>query len=204
MGYSMRLSYSITDDTISFGDDDPDTIMDSLNRFVDGGFIAGQNITVVDSTSNDGTYLVDTVSASTFVLDAGESLTIEAAGTYLTIGSVNFDFSPRIDSGYAIPEVRDRRIYEDCPNGNLIINEISEHGRWEIPLNNIASADFYKVETWWRNMLKLTFTPDLTAPGTVYYVRIVNEDCPLDMMGGTGWATKYEGMLILEKVPALS
>jgi len=203
MGYTMKLSYSITDDTIAFLDSNPDTITDSESRFADGGFIAGQNVTVVDSTSNDGTYLVASVITSTIVLDAGESLTAESAGAYLTIGSVDFTFSPLVDSGYAIPEARDRRIYEG-PNGNLIINEISEHGRWEMPVNNIAKADFDKVETWWRNMLKLTYTPDTDSPGTVHYVRIVNEECPLDMMFGTGWATKYEGMLILEEVPALS
>lgn len=203
MGYTMKLSYSITDDTIAFVDSDPDTITDSLSRFAKGGFIAGQNVTVVDSDDNDGTYLVASVITSTLILDAGEALVAESAGAYLTIGSVDFTFSPLVDKGYAIPEARDRRMYEG-PNGNLIINEISEHGRWEIPLNNIAKSDFDKVETWWRNMLKLTYTPDTDSPGTVYYVRIVNEECPLDMMFGTGWATKYEGMLILEEVPALS
>ena len=156
---------------------------------------------MVDSDFNDGTYLTASVISSTIVLDAGESLTAESVGAYLTIGSVDFDFSPRTHSGYTIPEARERNIYEG-PNGNLIINEISEHGRWEIPLNNVSSADFYKVELWWRNMLKLTYTPDLSAPLTVYYVRIVNEECPLEMM--REWATKYEGVLVLEEVPALS
>ena len=67
-----------------------------------------------------------------------------------------------------------------------------------------APADYDKVYTWWDNMLKLTYTPDTSAPGTTYTVRITNDTDPLSMMFGTGWAVKYEGTLILEEVPALS
>ena len=203
MAYTMKLSYSIYDDTIAFVDSDPDTIVDSLSRFIKGGFIDGQNITIVDSVANDGTYLVDTVAAGTITLDAGESLTAAAEGDLLTLGSVDFTFSPRIESGYAIPENRIRHQYEGV-NGDLIINEISAKGKWIIPLNNVSKADYNKVYTWWDNMLKLTYTPDTAAPGTTYTVRITNDTDPLSMMFCVGWASIYEGTLILEQVPALS
>ena len=203
MGYEMKLSYSIYDSTIAFVDCNPDTITDSVSRFVKGGFIAGQNITIADSATNDGTYLVDTVAAGTITLDAGEALTAAGTGDSLTLGSVDFTFSPRIDSGYAIPENRIRKQYEGV-NGDLMINELSAKGKWVIPLNNISKADYDKVYTWWDNMLKLTYTPDTDTPLTIYYVRITNQADPLSMMFSTGWATKYEGTLILEEVPALS
>ena len=203
MGYEMKLSYSIYDDTIAFVDSDPDTIVDSLSRFVKGGFIDGQNITIVDSVANDGTYLVDTVAAGTITLDAGETLTAAAEGDLLTLGIVDFIFSPLVRSGYAIPENRRRNQYDGI-NGDLIINELYNKGKWIIPINNVSKADYDSVYTWWDNMLKLVYTPDTSAPGTTYTVRITNDTDPLSMMFGTGWAAKYEGTLILEEVPALS
>ena len=42
MAYTMKLSYSIYDDTIAFVDSDPDTIVDSLSRFIKGGLSQGR------------------------------------------------------------------------------------------------------------------------------------------------------------------
>lgn len=71
--------------TISFADTDPDTILDSGNGFILAGFQDGGTITVSGSTFNDGTYLIDTVTAGVITLDAGEALTAEAAGDTVTI-----------------------------------------------------------------------------------------------------------------------
>lgn len=71
--------------TISFADTDPDTILDSGGGFILAEFQDGATITVTGSTSNDGTYLIDTVTAGVITLDAGETLATEAAGDTVTI-----------------------------------------------------------------------------------------------------------------------
>ena len=118
----------------------------------------------------------------------------------LTDGVDTVTFSPRY--GYAIPQDRTRNIYHSL-NGDQIINEQAEHEQYEIPLNAISKTDYDLIYGWWDEMTKLTFTPDTDAPGTVYYVRIVNTENPLQMMS-PHWATYYEGTLSLREVPALS
>ena len=73
--------------TIAFNDNDPaaDTITDSGNGLVEAGFDAGMHITVDGSTSNDGTYLIDSIVAGTITLDSADTLTDEAAGDTVTI-----------------------------------------------------------------------------------------------------------------------
>lgn len=61
------------------------TIADSGNNFVTHGFAAGQTIIVANSTSNDGEYLIESVTAGAIVLADTDTLTDEAAGTTLTI-----------------------------------------------------------------------------------------------------------------------
>lgn len=86
-GYAGAVYYRprIKKTTISFADTDPDTILDSGNDFVDAGFLPAKNIVVSGSTSNDGTYLVATVTRGVITLDGGEALTAEVAGDLVTI-----------------------------------------------------------------------------------------------------------------------
>jgi hypothetical protein len=65
--------------TFTFNDNTPaaDSITCSSGSFVTDGFAAGMYVTVGNTTSNDGTYLISTVTASTLTLDASESLTAE-------------------------------------------------------------------------------------------------------------------------------
>lgn len=81
---AMYWMPTMTVTTIAFVDSDPDTITDSGNGFEDAGFKAGDLVTISGSTSNDGTYLIDTVAAGTLTLDAGASLTAEVAGDTVT------------------------------------------------------------------------------------------------------------------------
>lgn len=63
-----------------------DTITDTGSGFVTAGFEDGDEITVVGSTSNDGTYTVVTVAAGTLTLATGV-LTAEVAGDTVTISA---------------------------------------------------------------------------------------------------------------------
>lgn len=69
--------------TISFSDANPDTISDSASGF--GIFSAGMIITVSGSTSNDGTYTIDSLTAGVITLVSGDELTTESAGDTVTI-----------------------------------------------------------------------------------------------------------------------
>jgi len=77
----------ITAATIAFVNSNPDTITDSGNGFVTSGFQAGDVIAVINSSSNDGIYTIDTVVAGTITLIATDSLTVEALGANVTIAA---------------------------------------------------------------------------------------------------------------------
>lgn len=99
--------------TIAFVDSNPDTITDSGSGFVTAGFTATDKITVVGSTSNDGTYTIANVAAGTLTLDAGDTLVAEVAGDDVTIDQADpgtqlagfFDWS--LDLGADVAEVTD-------------------------------------------------------------------------------------------------
>lgn len=62
-----------------------DTITDSSSGFVTDGFLAGMQITVDDSTSNDGIYTLYSVATGTLTLTSIGQLTSEAGVTGMTI-----------------------------------------------------------------------------------------------------------------------
>lgn len=83
----LRFTPRINAITIAFTDDDPDTITDSDDGFVNAGFKAGDLITVSGSTSNDGNYTIDAggVAAGVLTLIGGDTLTAEIAGDNVTL-----------------------------------------------------------------------------------------------------------------------
>ncbi|MEE9367034.1 MAG: hypothetical protein V3W44_10130 [Dehalococcoidales bacterium] len=83
--WMKSIDTTITASTISFTDDDPETILDSADGFLDAGFAAEDRITVSGSTSNDGSYIILSVTAGVISLVAGSGLVIEAAGASVTI-----------------------------------------------------------------------------------------------------------------------
>lgn len=90
IGKVYRAPY-IQAKTIAFVDSDPDTITDSGSGFVNALFTAEKDILVAtDSTTNDGTYTIDTggVAAGTLTLDGADSLSAESAGQLVTIVQV--------------------------------------------------------------------------------------------------------------------
>ncbi len=73
--------------TIAFNENtaDADTITDSASGFLVAGFQPGDQITVSGSASNDGTYVIASVTAGTITLLARNDLTTEAAGATVKI-----------------------------------------------------------------------------------------------------------------------
>lgn len=71
--------------TIDFADANPDTITRLSGSFVTDGFVNGDEITIENSSNNDGEYLVDTVTATVLTLDAAESVTADTGEVGLTI-----------------------------------------------------------------------------------------------------------------------
>lgn len=86
-GTPEQLGIKLIGSGIAFNDNgaDPDTITDTGSNFLVYGFQEGDSITVSGSASNDGTYIVATVSAGTLTLLGKESLTTEAAGSAIKI-----------------------------------------------------------------------------------------------------------------------
>ena len=70
-------------DTISFSDSDPDTIGDSDDGLVTAGFKVAMNVTIENSTSNDGrSFTIDSggLASNQLTLVSGDTLTAEIAG----------------------------------------------------------------------------------------------------------------------------
>lgn len=86
-GTPEKLTAKRRSDTIAFNENDAsaDTITDSASGFLTAGFQPGDQITVSGSVSNDGTYVVDTVTAGTITLRGPGDLTTEAAGAVVKI-----------------------------------------------------------------------------------------------------------------------
>ena len=99
------VASSITATTIAFVDSNPDTITDTGNGFISGGFVNGGTIRVSGSTSNDGFYTIDTVTAGTITLVSVNSLTTESAGASVTINStlsINYDNDLGFEGGVSV------------------------------------------------------------------------------------------------------
>lgn len=100
-GFSQRhfLTYRdviTTGDTISFAGTDPPTVDDSKRQFLEAGFRAGDQITVMGATHADncGNFVVSDVTPGSMVLEGGAPIMTEAAGAEVTIqiGSVGAAF----------------------------------------------------------------------------------------------------------------
>jgi hypothetical protein len=63
--------------TITFADTNPDTITASSGNFITDGFESGMTLTVNGTTSNNGTYTLAMVAATTLTLVGGDTLTPE-------------------------------------------------------------------------------------------------------------------------------
>ena len=74
--------------TLAFVDSGPDTITDLGNGFLTAGFVSGQMIKVSGTASNNGIFTVATAVAGTLTLDAGDTLTAEAAGSSFKIEAI--------------------------------------------------------------------------------------------------------------------
>lgn len=79
----------IEETTIAFveGGGSADTITDSGGGFLTAGFFDGQEITVTGSTSNDGTYRINTAIAGTLTLISSDDLVAEGASAEVKIVS---------------------------------------------------------------------------------------------------------------------
>lgn len=97
-GVPLKLSGYQIATTIAFVDSSPDTITDSGSGFLTSGFRVADRVIVSGSTSNDGTYLIDTVVAGTITLDSAVLLTAEAAGSSITLDTLRgVEVPPGID-----------------------------------------------------------------------------------------------------------
>lgn len=157
---------SITANTISFADTDPDTILDSGNGFIIAGFRDGL-ITINGSASNDGSYTIDTagVAAGVLTLVGGDSLTPEGAGNLITITQKNKQLITTIEMGSEAFMVKPNgdwtfvdaaaagksntyadHVARDVPVGVLVVSKVVDSFPWDDvrPLyGSVNNAEFY-------------------------------------------------------------
>lgn len=93
--------------TLTFADANPDTITASSGDFVADGYVHGMALTVAGTTSNNGTYIIDTVSTTVLTLIASDALVAEGplaatatlngeVGFVRTLNQVDYPFSWRL------------------------------------------------------------------------------------------------------------
>lgn len=78
--------------TLTFADANPDTITASSGSFISDGYVHGMALTVTGTTSNNGTYIINTVGATVITLISAETLVAEGplSATATLSGQVGF------------------------------------------------------------------------------------------------------------------
>lgn len=171
--YATRLFKTVVYNaaTIAFNDANPDTITDSANGF--GDFQDGMQVLVSGSTSNDGTYTVDTAAAGTLTLQSTDALTAEAASASITITAITYpvasNWGRTID---LIDTTNDRLILEDNmrsfdesdPNQSTASTILSYALQGEAYRFHFIPAGVYKVrERYWSVPATLTANTDTSG-----------------------------------------
>ena len=136
--YKMRVfntvSYSAS--TISFTHVGPDYITDSANGF--GSFQAGQTIMVSGSTSNDGVYIVQTVTAGRLTLQSEDTLTTETFGDAVTIYAVTYPLAADWGrTAYLTDTANNKNIVEEF---NRMFDEVDPQ------MSSIASPSYFSIQ----------------------------------------------------------
>lgn len=156
----------------AFVDSNPDTITDADSNFINDGFAAGQVITVSGSTSNDGTYTIDTVDAGTITLIATDTLTAEGVGATVTIGIATKLWSEGAWSdkqGYPVaPAFYEGRMwYAGTPSQPLDIwgSRVQDYENFEIGTLDDDSVKF-TVDSGMQNMIRWLVGQEVLLIGT--------------------------------------
>ena len=87
LGRIAGASVAGPDSVFGFLETNPDTIVRSTGSFINDGFNIGDTIRVSGSSSNDNTFTIDNITATTLTLGAEDDLVEEAAGASLVIGT---------------------------------------------------------------------------------------------------------------------
>jgi len=75
----------------------------------------------------------------------------------------------------------------------------------DVSLNNISKADADQLNTWWRSLSIITFTPNTDEPGTTLPARISpGGQAPLQMWFDTGFQDRYAGTITIVEVSSSS
>jgi hypothetical protein len=93
--------------TLTFADNDPDTLTASTGDFAADGWVHGMALTVTGTTNNNGTYIVDTVGTTVLTTIASEAFTAEGplssvatiageVGFVRTLNTVDYPFNWRL------------------------------------------------------------------------------------------------------------
>jgi hypothetical protein len=128
--------------TIAFNDANPDTITDSANGF--GSFASGMQVLVSGSTSNDGTYTVQTAAAGTLTLQSADNLTAEAAGESVTVTAINYAVPSDWARTFALMDVDNSTFL--VPDDSVSFDEIDpDQSRTANPTHYALNADFIRL-----------------------------------------------------------
>lgn len=121
----------------------------------------------------------------------------------LVAGGTTIEFSPLLSPDYEQPDDRDRKFFE-ADDGTRYYSDYGKMGKYSPALNNISKTDADQINTWWQNSTMMTFTADLQgAPATTIFVRLLNEQRPIQMWY-PGWQAKYTGLLNIHEVSSSS
>ena len=127
---------------LTFGDADPDTIIDPDNGFVDAGFVAGGRLLVSGTGSNDGEYTIAAVSPGTITLVAADALvaeTVTAGARLQMVTTAPVRFSGLVTG----PQNAEDGRYENLLFGITETGRIFAFDTWGRPQAVFANAQYY-------------------------------------------------------------
>lgn len=174
---------------IAFVNSNPDTITRDAGSFITDEFKAGMTLTVEGSTSNDGTYTIATVAALTLTLDAGDSLTVEAAATgrTLTAEETETTWASSVDTNFASFVEEEGRITKSA--GMVTIHSEIFQNRLRVPVSWLA------IERWMQHDVQVSI--NRKADGTLEDANVTDDDNnvvehdarTLDLLSESGFIT---------------
>lgn len=110
------------------------------------------------------------------------------------------EFGPQQESGYREDRIADISRWRSRAGNLYTYRWFTDKWKYIVPIFTQVAADANQLNTWRKNNIPLTFSPDLlNMPTVTRTVHIINDEDPMQWLDPQ-WKTNYQGVLILEEV----